>query len=166
MFSLAIETELEVGDARLGDSISVSGACLTLVGTDRKQLWFDVSAETLGCTRLGQLLEGDQVNLELAMLASDRYGGHFVTGHVDCLGKLTERENSARSVRMVFRCDNDFARLIAKKGSVCVDGVSLTVNRILDAKKFFQFEVNIIPHTLQVYNPRASCDWRSSAYRV
>jgi len=148
--TIAIETDADIKDTKVGDSVSLSGVCLTVVRLDTKRLWFDVSSETLSCTRLGALGEGSLVNLELALRASGRYDGHFVTGHIDGIGKLCERENLARSVRMVFECSSAFAPYVAEKGSICVDGVSLTVNDVIDSKEHLKFAVNIIPHTIEV----------------
>ena len=135
---------------KVGDSISVSGVCLTVVRVEGPRLSFDISIETLDCTRLGQLMEGDRVNLELAMPTDGRFGGHLVTGHVDGLGDLGDKQEAARSVEMTFRCDRTLAPYVAEKGSVCLDGVSLTVNRVIDEENTFRFEVNVIPHTLQL----------------
>ena len=129
---------------------SVSGVCLTVIRVEGTRLGFDISTETLERTRLGQFMEGDRVNLELAMPADGRFGGHLVTGHVDGSGDLDAQQASARSVEMTFRCDRTLAPYMAEKGSVCVDGVSLTVNRVLDEENSFRFEVNVIPHTLAI----------------
>jgi riboflavin synthase len=135
---------------KVGDSISVSGVCLTAVRVKGTRLGFDISTETLERTRLGQLVKGDKVNLELAMPADGRFGGHLVTGHVDGSGDFESQEVAARSVEMTFRCDRALAPYVVEKGSVCVDGVSLTVNRVIDEENSFQFEVNVIPHTLAI----------------
>lgn len=135
---------------KVGDSISVSGVCLTAIRVEGARLDFDISKETLQRSRLGELIEGDRVNLELAMPADGRFGGHMVSGHVDGLGNLEERQEVARSVAMTFRCDRALAPYVAEKGSVCVDGVSLTVNRVIDEEDSFRFEVNVIPHTLAI----------------
>ena len=135
---------------KVGDSVSVSGVCLTAVRVKGTRLGFDISTETLECTRLGQLMEGDKVNLELAMPADGRFGGHLVTGHVDGSGDLEAQQAAARSVEMTFRCDRTLAPYVAEKGSVCVDGGSLTVNRVIDEENSFRFEVNVIPHTLAI----------------
>ena len=151
------DLSLEVDAARfeqmavkVGDSILVSGVCLTAVRVEGARIGFDISIETMECTRLGQLIEGDKVNLELAMPADGRFGGHFVTGHVDGEGNFVAQQAAERSVEMAFRCDRALAPFVAEKGSVCVDGVSLTVNRVIDGKNYFRFEVNVIPHTLEV----------------
>lgn len=131
---------------KIGDSISVSGVCLTMLGPDGTGFSADVSAETMDKTSLGDRRPGDRVNLELAMRASDRFGGHVVSGHVDGLASLVSRSADARSERFVFEADRSLARYIAPKGSVCLDGVSLTVNEVDDNR----FSICIIPHTLEV----------------
>ena len=133
-----------------GDSISVSGVCLTVIRVEGTRLGFDISTETLERTQLGQLMEGDKVNLELAMPADGRFGGHMVAGHVDGSGDFEAQQAAARSVEMTFRCDRALAPYVAEKGSVCVDGVSLTVNRVIDEDNSFRFKVNVIPHTLAI----------------
>jgi len=129
-----------------GDSICVSGVCLTMLEPDDSGFCADLSVETLDKTCLGQLEEGDPVNLELALGASDRLGGHLVSGHVDGLAQLISRTPDARSERFWFEVPPDLARYVAPKGSVCLDGVSLTVNEV-DGRRF---SVCIIPHTLTV----------------
>jgi riboflavin synthase len=141
---------LEQIAVKVGDSISVSGVCLTVVREEGTRLVFDISTETLQRTRLGKLKAGDRVNLELAMPIDGRLGGHLVTGHVDGSGDLESQHAVARSVEMTFRCDRFLAPYVAEKGCVCIDGVSLTVNRIFDEEKSFRFQVNVIPHTLAV----------------
>ncbi len=132
--------------AKEGDSISVSGVCLTMLEPDENGFSADVSVETLDKTSLGSRNTGDHVNLELALRASDRLGGHMVSGHVDGLAELQSRTEDARSERFVFKIDPQLAKYIATKGSVCLDGVSLTVNAVSDD----QFSTCIIPHTLSV----------------
>ena len=131
---------------KIGDSISVSGVCLTMLEPDETGFSADVSAETMDKTSLGDRRPGERVNLELAMRASDRFGGHVVSGHVDGLANLVSRVADARSERFVFEADRSLARYIAPKGSVCLDGVSLTVNDVEDNR----FSICIIPHTLEV----------------
>ena len=148
---LTIELGLEglVGEKiSLGDSVSVSGVCLTVARLSDRCLAFDVSEETLSRTHLGKLSKGSRVNLELAMSVGDRFGGHLVSGHVDGLGTLVAKEPAGRSTRMRFRAPRVLAPLIAEKGSVTVDGVSLTVNRVDDSSSAVEFELNLIPHTL------------------
>jgi riboflavin synthase len=129
-----------------GDSVAVDGVCLTVTGVDGGELCFDVSRETLSRTLLGARVVGDAVNLELALLPADRLGGHFVTGHVDGIGCLEMVERVGSSSKMRFSAPAGLSRFIAEKGSICIDGVSLTVNAVTDDS----FEVNIVPHTLQV----------------
>lgn len=137
-------TEL-MADLRPGDSMAVSGICLTAVEPDHRGFMVDVSAETLAHTTLGQCGVGDHVNLERALLPSTRLGGHLVSGHVDGVGEVTERVADGRSWRFTFRVPRSLARYIAPKGSICVDGVSLTVNEVDGVR----FGANIIPHTMQ-----------------
>ena len=140
-----VPSELMV-DSKIGDSISISGCCLTMLEPDATGFSADLSVETLDKTSLGDRQEGDSVNLELAMRASDRLGGHLVSGHVDGLATLVSRTADARSERFVFETDRSLARYIAPKGSACLDGVSLTVNEVDDNR----FSICIIPHTLTV----------------
>ena len=142
----AIDTNL----MKLGDSVAVAGVCLTAVSIESSCLFFDVSKETLSRTLLGNWQSGDGVNLELAMSAQDRFGGHLVSGHVDGLATLIESEASARSTRMRFSGSREVAAYIAEKGSVTLDGVSLTVNEVRDTQAEVIFEVNLVPHTLGV----------------
>jgi len=129
----------------IGESIAVNGVCLTAVDLYDDSFDTDVSIETLEVTALKQSSVGDAVNLEPALSLGERLGGHLVSGHVDCVGKVVLREADARSIRLAIEIAPDFARYVAKKGSVTVDGVSLTVNEISGGK----FDVNIIPHTAQ-----------------
>lgn len=128
-----------------GDSIAVGGACLTVTAPDATGFWGDISAETLAHTTLGERSAGDAVNLERALLPSARLGGHFVAGHVDGIGEIVARTPDGRSVRFGVRVPDALARYVAPKGSICIDGVSLTVNEVDGA----EFGVNIIPHTLE-----------------
>jgi riboflavin synthase len=132
--------------ARTGDSICVSGACLTMLEPGGGQFSADVSQETLSLTTLGGLQEGAAANLELALRAEDRLGGHLVTGHVDGLATLLERRPDGRAERLEFEVPGELARYVARKGSVCLDGVSLTVNSV-DGRRF---SVCLIPHTLEI----------------
>ena len=140
----ALDTKL----VKLGDSIAVAGVCLTAVSIASGCVFFDVSKETLSRTLLGNSSVGDGVNLELAMGAQDRFGGHLVSGHVDGLATLIESTASARSTRMRFSGSREVAAFIAEKGSVTLDGVSLTVNGVRDTQAEVIFEVNLVPHTL------------------
>ncbi|MEM9690524.1 MAG: riboflavin synthase [Pseudomonadota bacterium] len=127
----------------LGDSISVNGVCLTAVELFDDGFSMDVSNETLRVTALSNLAEGAEVNLEPALAVGDRLGGHLVSGHVDCVGTVVRRDNESRSITFTIEIPDAYARYIAKKGSVCVDGVSLTINAVSGSR----FELNIIPHT-------------------
>ena len=144
---LVIETgELSLAGCGTGDSISVSGACLTMLEPEERRFTADVSTETLALTIIGGLEVGDPVNLELAMGVDDRMGGHLVTGHVDGLARLVSRYEDARAERFEFEVPADLARYVARKGSVCLDGVSLTVNEVAGRK----FSVCLIPHTMEI----------------
>lgn len=136
---------LDMADVRHGDSIAVNGVCLTVVEFRPSSFCADVSGETLACTTLSGLHPGDAVNLEKALLASSRLGGHLVSGHVDGIGVVQELEAQARSMRLRIQAPAPLARYIAAKGSICMDGVSLTVNRIDGTV----FEVNMVPHTAE-----------------
>ncbi|CAA6812935.1 MAG: Riboflavin synthase eubacterial/eukaryotic (EC [uncultured Thiotrichaceae bacterium] len=143
---LIIEAEkLDMSDVALGDSIAVNGVCLTAVELVGSRFAADVSTETLSLTSLGQLSNGHSVNLEKALTLSTRLGGHLVSGHVDGLGEVISRHDDARSVRFTLRAPDQLAKYISAKGSVCIDGTSLTVNKVDGAL----FELNIVPHTLQ-----------------
>lgn len=137
--------KMDMSDVQLGDSIAMNGVCLTAVELREDAYCADVSGETLSLTSLKQLKEGSQVNLEKALTPNTRLGGHMVSGHVDGLGKVIERYDDARSVRFVIESPSSLAKYIAVKGSITVDGVSLTVNKLDGC----QFELNIVPHTLQ-----------------
>ena len=127
----------------IGESIAVNGVCLTAVQLYADGFDMDVSTETLDVTALRTLKEGSEVNLEPALAMSDRLGGHLVSGHVDCVGVVKSRSNDARSIRFTIELPAEYARYVAKKGSVCVDGVSLTINSVSGTT----FDINIIPHT-------------------
>ncbi|MEE9425375.1 MAG: riboflavin synthase [Methylococcales bacterium] len=130
----------------IGDSIAVSGVCLTVISFSKTSFCADVSLETLSRTTLGRLKPGSVVNLELALTPQTRMGGHFVSGHVDGVGEISSRVTDARSERFVVKAPKDILRYIAEKGSICIEGVSLTVNAVHGD----EFDVNIIPHTLAV----------------
>ena len=138
--------DLDLSDVSVGDSIAVAGVCLTVLEPSTRGFVADVSNETLRLTTLGRASEGDAVNLEKALRLSDRLGGHLVSGHVDGVGEVLAIDADARSQRWRFRVPSHLSRYIAKKGSICIDGVSLTVNAV----EGDTFEVNLIPHTLQV----------------
>lgn len=142
--------KLDMGDVALGDSIAVNGVCLTVIEFDQQSFQADVSNETLDCTTLGDLAAGSAVNLEKALLPTTRLGGHLVSGHVDGVGMIIDRQPDARSIRLTIRVPEDISRYIAAKGSICVEGISLTVNRIEGR----HFSLNIVPHTLEETNLR------------
>jgi len=139
-------TGLPWSEYELGESIAVNGVCLTAVAFHDDGFDTDVSVETLDVTALGKLGVGSEVNLEPSISLGERLGGHLVSGHVDCTGTVTSRVADARSIRLVIRIPEEYARYVARKGSVCVDGVSLTINEV----SVNSFEVNIIPHTAEV----------------
>jgi riboflavin synthase len=136
--------DLSLDDVNLGDSIAVSGPCLTVVACSATEFTVDVSAETLNRTTLGAKRVGDSVNLEKALRLSDRLGGHLVSGHVDGVGEVADRAEMTDYVRLLIKAPQVLEKYIAEKGSICVDGVSLTVNSVNAG----DFELMIIPHTL------------------
>lgn len=143
---LSIDTgDLSLDDVQLGDSIAVNGVCLTAVELPGKGFVADVSVETLDMTATGALQAGQRVNLEKALAATARLGGHIVSGHVDGVGEVVGRYGDARSERFRIKVPVSLARYIAHKGSVTVDGTSLTVNRV----EGDEFEINIVPHTIK-----------------
>ncbi|WP_373054112.1 riboflavin synthase [Thioalkalivibrio sp.] len=146
--------EMDLGDTRLGDSIAVNGVCLTVTELNGGRFAADVSRESLSVTTLGDLGVGDRVNLEQALTLNTRLGGHLVSGHVDGVGEVLAMQPDARSTRVQFRAPDALARYIAAKGSITIDGTSLTVNGVDGAT----FDVNIIPHTWELT--------RFSVYRV
>jgi len=137
--------KLDLSDVALGDSIAVNGVCLTAVMLPGDGFVADVSNETLSLTSLGQLSTGSPVNLEKALTMSTRLGGHLVSGHVDGLGEVIAKSEDARSIRFSVKAPDELAKYIAHKGSITVDGTSLTVNAVSGA----EFELNIVPHTAQ-----------------
>lgn len=144
---LRIETgSLPMTGVQLGDSIAVNGVCLTVVEQEKNEFSADVSGETLACTTLGSFGAGQRVNLEKALTLGTPLGGHLVSGHVDGVGEILERKQDARSVRFRIRLPAALSRYVAAKGSICLDGASLTVNHV-DRE---EFEVNLVPHTLSV----------------
>lgn len=146
---LSIEVNgLPMQDVELGESIAVSGVCLTVVAFDANYFAADVSNETLSRTTLGTLVVGGKVNLERALMASSRIGGHWVSGHVDGVASVQSIVDDARSQRWRFAADKTLLRYIAEKGSVAVNGVSLTVNQA----DFEGFEVNLVPHSIEHTN--------------
>lgn len=135
---------LPFADAKLGESVAVNGVCLTVVAFDAGHFEADASNETLALTTLGGLGEGAPLNLERAMRPTDRLGGHLVSGHVDGVGRVLEVREDARAQRWRFAMPQALAKYVAQKGSICVDGVSLTVN----TAGADDFEVALVPHTV------------------
>jgi len=142
---IEVETQMPLDDVKIGDSISVSGACLTATSLGKKSITFDVSAESLSKTTLGALKTGDRVNLEKALRMSDFLGGHLVLGHVDGVGRIAEKTARAGSIVFGIALETGLAKYVAAKGSIAVDGISLTVNSCEGGR----FYVNIIPHTAE-----------------
>jgi riboflavin synthase len=143
---LAIESVYQLDQTKIGDSISVSGACLTVVKLEGKRFEVDVSPETLAKTTFGNVKMGDRVNLERALRLSDRIDGHLVSGHTDGLGTLQHREQVGNAIQVTIGASVAITRYIIAKGSVAVDGISLTVNSSGDN----EFAVSIIPHTAKI----------------
>ncbi len=142
--SLTINSsEMPWQEFAVGESIAVNGVCLTATGYTSSGFVTDVSVETMNVTSLTNLAAGSKVNLEPSVSLGERLGGHLVSGHVDCMAVIKARDNDARSVKLDIEVPPEFSRYIAKKGSICVDGVSLTVNAV----SANTFSVNIIPHT-------------------
>ena len=137
--------KLDMSDVQLGDSIAVNGVCLTAVEFNQSSFVADVSNETIEHTATGKLQQGSEVNLEKALTLATRLGGHMVSGHVDGVGKVVNRIDDGRSVRFTIKAPTELAKYIAHKGSITVDGISLTVNKVSGA----EFELNIVPHTIQ-----------------
>jgi len=138
--------ELDIGNCLPGDSIAVSGVCLTMLEPSQSGFYADVSRESLELTTLGGLQQGDHINLELALALQDRLGGHMVSGHVDGKGRLLSRRPDGSAQRFEFEVPENLAKYVARKGSICVNGVSLTVNKVDGVR----FSVCLIPHTLDV----------------
>ena len=145
---LTIATDFDISAIPLGASIACSGACLTVVAVEPGAFTVQASVETLTRTTLGAWEEGTPINLEKSLRLGDELGGHLVLGHVDGMAQVVERRPEAESVRFVFEASEELAPLIAPKGSVALDGVSLTVNEVAQNR----FGVNIIPHTLACTN--------------
>lgn len=148
ILDLTITTTYDTATIPVGASIACSGACLTVVAIEPGAFSVQASAETLACTTLAEWREGTPVNLERPLRLSDELGGHLVLGHVDGLAQVVERRSEAESVRFVFESPPGLAQFISPKGSVALDGVSLTVNDVSQNR----FGVNIIPHTLSCTN--------------
>lgn len=145
ILELSLAVAMDLSDSKIGDSFCVQGACLTAVGFPSGCLLAEVSQETVQRTTLGSFAPGRRVNLERALRVSDRLGGHLVTGHVDGIGQMVERRERAQNIDLRFRADPRVSRYLVEKGSICVDGVSLTLGMCeKDA-----FTVHLIPHTLE-----------------
>ncbi len=145
-YRLKVETgQLSLKDVVLGDSIAVNGVCLTVVELGERYFFADVSNETLSRSILNEATVGTPVNLELALTPVTRMGGHIVSGHVDGIGKIIEKIADGRSFRFTIQAPDNLAKYIAEKGSICINGISLTVNQVKGA----QFSVNIVPYTLK-----------------
>lgn len=136
--------KLPLDGVALGDSIAVNGVCLTAVALGKDFFSADVSNETLSLTSLAHAKIGAPVNLELALTPTTRIGGHIVSGHVDGIGTVVDKKNDGRSIRFTLKAPDELAKYIAQKGSICIDGISLTVNHVNGA----QFDINIVPYTL------------------
>jgi len=136
---------LDMADVQLGDSIAVNGVCLTAIEFDKQYFAADVSNETITLTSLKGLKPGSEVNLEKALLPTTRLGGHLVSGHVDGLGEVLSIKEESRSIQLIIKAPEELKHYIAMKGSICIDGTSLTVNKITNT----DFEINIVPHTQQ-----------------
>ncbi len=143
---LTIQADFPLTQTKVGDSIAVSGACLTAVSLDGKRFTVDVSPETVGRTTLVDAKIGDRVNLERALRLSDRLDGHLVSGHIDGKGRVTDRKTLSNAIIITFDVSPELTAQMIPKGSVAVDGVSLTINRLGEG----DFEVSIIPHTAQL----------------
>lgn len=141
--------DLDLSDVQIGDSIANNGVCLTVIKMDRQHAFFDVSRETLNCT-VGLDRPGTAVNLEKALRLADRLGGHLVSGHVDGIGEVLRFAPVGESHELLIRAPEELAGYIARKGSITVNGVSLTVNTVQDC----DFSINLIPHTVAVTNLR------------
>ena len=137
-----------LNDTKIGDSICINGVCLTVTKIHNNQLEFDISKETLNISTFSTLKAGDIINLERAMSASSRFGGHIVSGHVDCIGKIASIKFDGMSYIFGFEIDDNFSKYLIKKGSICINGISLTIKDI----KNNHFETAIIPHTFQNTN--------------
>ena len=146
---LTIEGQVVLQDVKLGDSIAVNGTCLTVVEYTQRSFTADVMPETVRSTVLAELKPGDVVNLERTLRLGDRLGGHIVSGHVDGVGEVDAFEKVAESYRLVVRCPMKLAKFLAYKGSVAINGVSLTINEVEDTPAGTRISINLIPHTFE-----------------
>jgi riboflavin synthase len=142
--ALQLTAPLPMEEIRIGDSIAVNGACLTVTAMQSNSFSFDVSPETLACTILGRLTIGSRVNLERAMQLGGRLDGHLVTGHIDCIATLDNRISDGNAQRLFFSLPPEHAGMLVPKGSVTVNGISLTINNVTENG----FDLAVIPHTL------------------
>ncbi|MCS5616343.1 MAG: riboflavin synthase [Candidatus Marinimicrobia bacterium] len=145
VFSLN-SNSLELSDVSIGDSIAVNGVCLTITQLDKNSFSANVSQETLNCTTFSQLRKRQNINLEKSLRLNQGIDGHFVSGHVDGVGEVVSLQKEGESTRLKIKVKNNLSKYIAKKGSICINGVSLTVNSV----EADIFDVNIVPHTLSV----------------
>ena len=145
---ILVTNGLNLESTAIGDSIAINGVCLTVTHIDAHVFQVDVSNESLSCTTLGSKKVGDEVNLEPALRAGDPLGGHLVSGHVDSCGKMLHKSADDSSIRMQFSLPKSLAALVAAKGSITIDGVSLTVNSVTSKDGLDSFSVNLIPHTM------------------
>ena len=141
---LTIESKVCASDAKIGDSISINGACLTVVDVKGKMISFDVSTETLNRSNLAKLRAGDRANVERSLRADSRLGGHFVTGHIDCTGKIVSKKLQGEFIKFEIEIPRSITAYLVEKGPICVDGISLTINGCSHKS----FTVMLIPHTL------------------
>lgn len=146
IYKLSIEAKDITGGLTIGDSVAANGVCLTLTEKDRNMLRFDVMAETIRKTCLGKLKAGDAINLEDALKAGSSMGGHFVTGHIDCMGRIRDIRRSSDEVSIEVTFPEEYSTLVVEKGSITLDGISLTVGKVL--KNIIT--IYIIPHTLKM----------------
>ncbi len=142
---LRTKATLVLEGCKLGDSIAVNGVCLTVIRIADREIAFDVSAETLRRSNLGKLKRGDRVNLERALAADGRFGGHMVSGHIDGTGTLSGRRREGNAVIFTFSAPTTIARYLIEKGSIAIDGISLTITALVENS----FSVAVIPHSLQ-----------------
>ena len=142
--SITIDAKKVLEDVHIGDSIAVNGVCLTVTSFNSHSFTADVMGETVRRTSLSQLNKGSSVNLERAMIASGRFGGHIVSGHVDSIGKISRMKRDGNSIRVTIDTSYDTLRYIVEKGSICIDGISLTVTNVDNVG----FSVSVIPHTM------------------
>ena len=144
---IVIGTAYDTAGLAIGASVACSGVCLTVVAKGVNEFSVDVSGETQGCTSAGQWTAGRRLNLERALKVGDELGGHIVTGHVDAVGRIESVASDGDSTRIAISVPKDIAPFVSPKGSICLDGVSLTVNTVADSADGAEFTINIIPHT-------------------